>query len=83
LKGPNYTWHIDGHDKLAKWGFYIHGAVDGFSRKVLWLNVFVTNKDPWLTAKYFIEAVIKYEGKHIKIPFQNYFRPEYVSNQKY
>ena len=22
--GPNATWHIDGYDKLAKYGMYIH-----------------------------------------------------------
>ena len=38
--GPNYAWHIDGHDKLKPFGFAIHGAIDGYSRKVLWLKVF-------------------------------------------
>ena len=36
-KGPNYLWHIDGNDKLKPFGLCIHGAIDGFSRKVLWL----------------------------------------------
>ena len=27
--GPNYAWHIDGHDKLKPFGFAIHGAIDG------------------------------------------------------
>ena len=33
--GPNYSWHIDGYDKLKCWGFPIHGAIDGFSRRIL------------------------------------------------
>ena len=33
--GPNFAWHIDGHDKLKPFGFAIHGAIDGYSRKVL------------------------------------------------
>ncbi|KAJ8677942.1 hypothetical protein QAD02_013729 [Eretmocerus hayati] len=33
--GPNYTWHIDGYDKLKNYGFFIHGAIDGFSRYIL------------------------------------------------
>ncbi|KAJ7383323.1 hypothetical protein OS493_028868 [Desmophyllum pertusum] len=37
--GPNYAWHIDGYDKLKPWGFPIHGAIDGFSRRILWLEV--------------------------------------------
>ena len=45
---PNDVYHIDGNDKLKKWGFYIHGGVDGFSRKVLWMTVSSTNSDPHL-----------------------------------
>ena len=37
--GPNAVWHADGHDKLKPYGFSIHSAIDGFSRRVLWLNV--------------------------------------------
>jgi len=51
------VWHIDGNDKLMHWGFYTHGAIDGYSRKILWLNVFVTNKDPWLIGKFFMDTV--------------------------
>ena len=36
---PNYAWHIDGHDKVKPFGFAIHGAIDDYSRKVLWLKV--------------------------------------------
>lgn len=32
---PNALWHIDGHHKLIKWGFVIHGVADGYSRTVL------------------------------------------------
>lgn len=31
--GPNFVWHIDGYDKLKPFGFAIHGAIDGFSRR--------------------------------------------------
>ena len=30
--GPNYTWNIDGHDKLKSFGFSVHGCIDGFLR---------------------------------------------------
>ena len=36
--GPDFMWHLDGYDKLKPYGFPIHGAIDGFSRKVLWLS---------------------------------------------
>ena len=30
---------MDGFDKLKPYGFPIHGCIDGFSRKLLWLEV--------------------------------------------
>jgi len=35
---PNYMWHIDGHHKLIRWRFVIHGAIDGFSRTIVYLR---------------------------------------------
>ena len=34
-RGPNWVWHIDGYDKLKPYGFNIHRAIDGFSRRIL------------------------------------------------
>ena len=34
---PNYVWHIDGHHKLIRWRFVIHGSIDGFSRTITYL----------------------------------------------
>lgn len=28
-KGPNYAWHIDGQDKLKRYGLCVHGCIDG------------------------------------------------------
>ena len=36
---PNYTWHVDGYDKLKPYWFPIHGCIDGWSRKIMWLTV--------------------------------------------
>ena len=33
VKGPNFMWHMDGYDKLKPFGFPIHGAIDGYSRR--------------------------------------------------
>ena len=38
-KGPNYLWHIDGYDKLKPFGFCVHGYIDGFSWRIMWLEV--------------------------------------------
>lgn len=31
---PNKVWHMDGHHKLIRWGFVVHGFVDGYCRTV-------------------------------------------------
>ena len=38
-KGPNSTWHMDGYDKLKPYGLCISGAIDGLSRKLIWLKL--------------------------------------------
>ena len=65
--GPNYAWHIDGHDKLKPFGLCIHGAIDGFSRKLLWLEVSSTNKLPELVGKYYLDTVCKLGGVPVKV----------------
>ena len=37
--GPNFIWHVDGYDKIKPSGFAIHAAIDGYSRRVLWIEV--------------------------------------------
>ena len=39
-----------GYDKLEPYGFPIHGAIDGFSRGILWLEVTRSNNDPRVVA---------------------------------
>ncbi|EDO46933.1 predicted protein [Nematostella vectensis] len=38
-KGANFIWHLDGYDKLKPYGFCIHGCIDGYSRRIMWLEV--------------------------------------------
>jgi hypothetical protein len=56
-KGPNYIWHFDSYDKLRPFGICINGCLDGFSRKVMWLNAYNTSSDPRVIASYYIETV--------------------------
>ena len=44
--GPNYAWHSDGYDNLKPYGFEIHGCIDGWSRKIMWLYVTRSNNQP-------------------------------------
>lgn len=55
--GPNYMWHADGYDKLKPFGLAISGCIDGFSRKVLWLECGPTNNNPTVIAHYFMSCV--------------------------
>jgi hypothetical protein len=41
--GPNFIWSVDGHCKLSPYGIDIYGAIDAYSRKLIWLYVGVSN----------------------------------------
>ncbi|XP_069136836.1 uncharacterized protein [Argopecten irradians] len=58
VEGPNFLMHIDGYDKLKPFGVAIHGAIDGFSRKILWLKSGLSNNNPKYIA-YFYLAYLK------------------------
>ena len=52
----NYVWHIDSHHKLIRWRLVIHGAIDGYSRKILYLKCANNNKASTVVT-YFSHAV--------------------------
>jgi hypothetical protein len=56
-KGPNYIWHVDGYDKLKQFGLCIHAAIDGYSRRIIWLEVGASNNDPKCIANYYIDSI--------------------------
>jgi hypothetical protein len=65
VQGANWTWSMDGHDKLSgrlksEFPFGIHGGIDSFSRKVLWLVIWPSNCNPDLPARLFFRAIIKH-----------------------
>lgn len=55
--GPCQTWHVDGFDKLKPYGFGVSGCIDGYSRKLVWLECSFTNNNPTLIASFFIKAI--------------------------
>ena len=65
--GPNYSWHLDGYDKLKPWGFPIHGCIDGYSRRILWLKVTRSNNLPENPARYYLDTVAELEGVPVEI----------------
>ena len=58
---------MDGNDKLIPFGFYVHGYIDGFSRKIIWLHVANTNKDPAVIAYYFLKEAEVINGTTTQI----------------
>ena len=61
-KGPNFIWHLDGYDKLKPFGLSIHGAIDGYSRRIPWLEVGASNNNPRIVARYFLDCVKQLGG---------------------
>ncbi|RXN21848.1 hypothetical protein ROHU_023732 [Labeo rohita] len=56
---PNSLWHIDGNMRLIRWGFVIHGAIDGHSRLITYLNCNTDNCASTVLSQ-FIEATCLY-----------------------
>ena len=59
VPGPNALWHIDGLHKLIRWGFVVHGCIDGFSRMIPYLKC-ATNNKASTVLDYFVDATRKY-----------------------
>lgn len=49
VRGPNSLWHIDGHHSLIRWGFVVHGGIDGFSRLIVYLYCSTNNRASTVT----------------------------------
>jgi hypothetical protein len=39
----NSLWHLDGHHSLIRWSLVIHGCIDGFSRRIIFLHCSANN----------------------------------------
>ena len=61
-RGPNDVWHVDGYDKLKPYGFPIHGCIDGWSRRMMWLRVSRTNNNPEVVASLYLDCVDQVDG---------------------
>ena len=59
-KGPNFVHSVDGHDKLmgyqnSTYPLAIYGCIDTASRKLLWLRIWVSNSDPQVIGRWYLE----------------------------
>ncbi|CAH0385641.1 unnamed protein product, partial [Bemisia tabaci] len=59
VPGPNHLWSMDGNEKLNMYSFYIHGCVDAYSRKAIYIKC-ATNKKSTTVLQFFKEAVQGY-----------------------
>ena len=67
MEWANYAWHLDRYDKLKPWGFPIHGCIDSFSRRIMWLEVARSNNLPKYPAMYYVEAVKDLGGCPVEV----------------
>lgn len=44
VPGPRSLYHIDGNHKLIRWRFVIHGCIDGYSRRIIYLQCHNNNR---------------------------------------
>lgn len=58
----NFVFCTVGYDKLKPFGFPVHAAVDGFSRKVMWLDVCRSNNSPAEPTKLYLDCVKMHGG---------------------
>ena len=59
-KGPNFVHSVDGHDKLmgyqnSTYPLAIYGCIYTASRKLLWLRIWVSNSDPRVIGRWYLE----------------------------
>ena len=47
---------------MKPYGFPIHGVVDGYSRKILWLQAVRSNNSPLVPAPLFLDTVKEFKG---------------------
>src|SRR4051812_40198777 len=60
IKGPNWVWSADGHDKLSEFGFSIYGIIDAYSRFIINIHVGIDNNTSVAIQKHFLRAVRHY-----------------------
>jgi hypothetical protein len=54
VKGPNRVWSVDGHDKLAEYGFQIYGIIDAYSRYIVGVYVGMSNRTQVAVEKFYL-----------------------------
>ena len=53
MPAPNSLWHIDGLHCLIRWRFVIHGGIDGFLRRIVYLKASSNNRSETVLQLFF------------------------------
>ena len=66
ITGVNWVCSLDGHDKLmgcrnSTFPLAVYGCIDTASRKLIWLRVWVTNSNPKVVGRWYLEYL--YESR--------------------
>ncbi len=62
---PDFIWHVDGNHKLIRWKLVVHGAIDGYSRMLMFLNC--SNHNRAETVKDLFTAAVGQFGRPLHI----------------
>jgi hypothetical protein len=57
VRGPNFIWSVDGHQKLQSYGFEIYACVDAYSRYVIWAFIGISAGTAVSVGRQFLTAV--------------------------
>jgi len=57
VKGPNREISIDGHDKLLRVRLEIYGAIDAYSRFIVWCYVGISNRTEVSVKKQYLSLI--------------------------
>ena len=62
---PNFIWHVDGNHKLLRWKLVVHGAMDGYSWMLMFLQC--SNNNRALTVMQLISTAITQFGRPLHV----------------
>ena len=59
VPGVNYLWSADGHCKLEHWGIEIYGAIDAYSRYIVWLHIGASAKTAYGVMVGYLDVLLR------------------------
>ena len=57
--GVNDIWAVDQYDKWLRFSLALHTGIEPFSRRILWIKVWHSNRNPQLILSYFLDSVVE------------------------